>query len=114
MSEKSFNKENYLDETPLKTPEFSSDPNSPIFPFPQAKSTELISRKRPPLAEKENNDQNSPSKSLTGEKNNLFIYNLSLNLIVSDLLNLIEIILTILINLFNNLLIHYFYKFSLS
>ena len=38
MSEKSFNKENFLDETPLNTPgDFSFDPDSPIFPFPQEK-----------------------------------------------------------------------------
>ena len=35
-------------------------------------------------------------------------------MIVSDVLGVIEIILTIIINLLNNLLIHYFIKFSLS
>ena len=36
------------DETPIHNfGEFSLDPDSPIYPFPMAKSTELIDRKRP-------------------------------------------------------------------
>ena len=56
--ENSIDKENFLDETPVQnTGEFSLDPDSPIYPFPQAKSTELISRKRPLANKDQNRDQ---------------------------------------------------------
>ena len=67
MEEFLMEKENgFLDETPIQNNgEFSLDPDSPIFPFPKAKSTELISRKRP-LVEKDTNLDTTDSSKLTG------------------------------------------------
>ena len=55
MSDFADKENDYLNETPIQSfGEFSVDPDSPIFPFPQAKSTELINRKRP-LVQKDGN-----------------------------------------------------------